>query len=146
MAQKLKRNGVTYIDEGKSLLYDPMKQTFKGLYLLQLEGKPLRVRPEVRSKLSYYKGDNPVEFKALAEKIVIELVAYLVKANGNQAVELSQVYQEGAYLVGVSSETVKRYVFAHTARAAPLRRVGKKVELNPYFRPEGQDDDEEVEE
>lgn len=129
----LTRKGIRFKDTGKALIFDPDKQTFNGVYLVQKEGKPLRVRKQTKQRLEYLKGENPVGFKALAESVTIEIVGYLTKLNNGEPVELTQVYQEGAYLVGVSTETVKRYVFAHTAMSAELLRIGKKVKPNPFY-------------
>lgn len=136
----LSRKGKKFQDTGEALVFDPNKQTFNGTYLLQKEGKPLRVRQATKQRLEYLKGENPVGFKALAELVTIEIVTYLTALNGGEPVELTQVYQEGAYLVGVSTETVKRYVFAHTAMSAELLRVGKRVKPNPFYE---EDEDEE---
>lgn len=135
----LARKGKKFVDTGEALVYDPGKQTWNGVYLVQVEGKPLRVRKETKQRLEYLKGENPVGFKALAELVTIEIVKYLAALSDGEAVELTQVYQEGAYLVGVSTETVKRYVFAHTAMSAELLRVGKRVKPNPFYE---EDEDE----
>lgn len=138
----LHRKGKTFQESGDGIVFDPTKQEWNGMYLVQKQGKPLKVRKEYRSRLEWWKEDRPTEFKGLAEKIVIELVKYLTY--GEESVELSRVYQEGAYLLKVSPETVKRYVFAHTATSAELFRVGKRVKINPYFKPmEDEEDDDE---
>lgn len=137
------RKGRTFQQNGNALTFDPTKQTWEGMYLMQREGKPLRVKKEIRSKLDWFKEDYPTRFKALAEQITIELVKYLVKQNGDEAVELGTVYQEGAYLLKVSPETMKRYVYAHTAMNAELYRVGKKVKPNQFYKVV--DDEEEDE-
>jgi len=134
----LHRKGKIFKDDGKTLTFDPTKQEFEGEFMAQKQGKPLRIKKEIRSKLDWFKEDYPTRFKALAERIAIELVKYLVTINDNEPVELSQVYQEGAYLLKVSPETIKRYIYAHTAMNAELYRIGKKVKVNPFY-----DDDEE---
>lgn len=137
------RKGKTFKDDGKTLTFDPMNQQFDGVHLFQKVGKPLRIRQETRSKLGWYKEDYPTRFKELAEQIAIELVKYLVMVNGGEPVELSQVYQEGAYLLKVSPETMKRYIYAHTAMNAELYRIGKKVKQNPFFKTDEEEEDSE---
>lgn len=141
MVNLLHRKGKTFVDNGQALVFDPQTQEFSGVYLSQKAGGALRIRAEVRSKLTWYKEDFPTRFKELAEQIAIELVRYLTVVNGGEPVELSQVYQEGAYLLKVSPETIKRYIFAHTAMHAELYRIGKKVKVNPNYKPE-EDEDE----
>lgn len=139
----LHRKGKMFKDDGSTLTFDPTMQKFEGEFMAQKQGKPLRIKKEVRSKLEWFKEDYPTRFKTLAEQIAIELVKYLVAANSNEPVELSQVYQEGAYLLGVSPETMKRYIYAHTAMHAELYRIGKKVKPNPFFKGEEEEQDEE---
>lgn len=141
----LHRKGRSFRDDGKMLTFDPSNQEFSGVYFVQKAGKPLRIRAEVRSKLDWYKEDYPTRFKALAEQVAIELVVYLTMVNGGEPVELSQAYQEGAYLLKVSPETMKRYIYAHTAMNAELCRVGKKVKVNPNFKPAADEDEDEDE-
>jgi hypothetical protein len=138
------RKGKVFQDEGKALVFDPTKQEYDGMYLVQREGNPLRVKKEIRLRMEWLKEERPTEFKTTAEKITIELVKYLVAQNGGEAVELGTVYQEGAYLLKVSPETMKRYVYAHTAMNAELFRIGKKIKPSPYYKPmrEDQEDDE----
>lgn len=124
---KLHRLGKIFEDNGKDLIYKP--------------GEPFRVR--FKKKLEYLKHTNPVAFKDLAEETLVELVGYLIGQNGGQAVEVSLVLREGSFLIGVSTETVKRYVFTHSASTAELVMVGKKVKLNKYYKPQ---QEEEVEE
>lgn len=94
-------------------------------------GEPFKVKHKKR--LEFLKHTNPVAFRELAEETLIELVAYLVSQNNNEPVELSMVQREGSYKIGVSPETVKRYVFTHSASDAELCVVGKRVKLNPNF-------------
>lgn len=142
MVMNFHRKGKTFKDDGQALVFDPTKQEFSGMFLVQKAGGALRVKKDVRDRLSWFKEDYPTRFKELAEKIAIELVEYLTKLNKGEPVELSQVYQEGAYLLKVSTETMKRYIYAHTAMHAELRRVGKKVKVNPNFKPEEDEEDE----
>jgi len=143
MVNILHRKGKSFFDDGKTVLFDPTKQEFSGVFLVQKQGQPLRVKKEVRSKLEWFKEDYPTRFKELAEQIAIELVKYLTAMNNNEPVELSQVYQEGAYLLKVSPETMKRYIYAHTAMSAELYRIGKKVKPNPFYKAEEEDEDSE---
>lgn len=135
------RKGKVFQDNGKTITFDPDKQEFEGEYLLQKQGKPLRVRKEFRSKLEWFKEDYPTEFKALAESVTVELVKYLTVSE--ETVELSRVYQEGAYLLKISPETVKRYVFAHTAMNAELLRIGKRVKINPFHKPASDEEEDD---
>jgi len=143
MVMNFRRKGKTFQDDGKTLTFDPAMQEFSGEFLFQKQGQPLRVKKDIRSKLDWFKEDYPTRFKALAEGIAIELVTYLTVMNGNEPVELSQVYQEGAYLLKVSPETMKRYIYAHTAMNAELCRVGKRVKVNPNFKPTMDEDEED---
>lgn len=143
MVMNFRRKGKTFQDDGNALVFDPTKQEFSGVFLVQKQGKPLRVKKEVRSKLEWFKEDYPTRFKELAEQIAIELVAYLTAMNHGEPVELSQVYQEGAYLLKVSPQTMNRYIYAHTAMNAELCRVGKRVKVNLNFKPTMDEDEEE---
>lgn len=143
MAMLLSRKGRKFIDDGQALVFDPASQEFSGMYLVQKAGGTLRIRKEVRSKLTWFKEDFPTRFKELAEQVAIELVRYLTAVNGGEPVELSQVYQEGAYLLRVSPETMKRYIYAHTAMNAELCRIGKKVKVNVSYKPAEDEDEEE---
>lgn len=143
MVNILHRKGKQFEDDGRALVFDPGKQEWTGMYLIQKAGKALRIRTEVRSKLTWYKEDFPTRFKELAEQVAIELVNYLTTVNGGEPVELSQVYQEGAYLLRVSPETMKRYIYAHTAMNAELCRIGKKVKVNVSYKPAEDEEDEE---
>jgi len=143
MVNILHRKGKSFFDDGKTVLFDPTKQEFSGVFLVQKQGQPLRVKKEVRSKLEWFKEDYPTRFKELAEQIAIELVKYLTAMNNGEPVELSQVYQEGAYLLKVSPQTMTRYIYAHTAMNAELCRVGKKVKVNLNFKPMMDEDEEE---
>lgn len=138
----LHRKGKTFKDDGKSLTFDPTMQEFTGQFIYQKAGKPLRIKKEIRSRLDWYKEDYPTKFKALAESIAIELVKYLQAMNGGEPVELSQVYQEGAYLLKVSPETMKRYIYAHTAMHAELSRLGKKVKVNPFYKVDEEEEED----
>lgn len=142
MVMNFRRKGKTFQDDGNALVFDPTKQEFSGVFLVQKQGQPLRIRKEVRSRLTWYKEDFPTRFKELAEQVAIELVKYLTAGNGGEPVELSQVYQEGAYLLKVSPETMKRYIYAHTAMNAELCRIGKKVKVNVNFKPTADEEDE----
>lgn len=112
------RRGKKFEDDGKGTL------TWKP-------GEPFKVKHKKR--LEFLKHTNPVAFRELAEETLIELVTYLVSQNNGEPVELSMVQREGSYKIGVSPETVKRYVFTHSAVDAELCVVGKRVKLNPNF-------------
>jgi len=122
---KVHRKGRIYIEQGRSLVWKA--------------GESFRLSRELRNRLEYLKHTNPVEFREFAEKVTVELVKYLVAENHGEAVELSKVQQDGSFKIGVSPETIKRYVFTHTASDAELKMVGKRVTVNPFFK---EDDDE----
>ncbi len=124
---KLHRFGQTFEDDGKTLTYKP--------------GEPFKVRG--KKQLEYLKHTNPVAFRELAEKTLIELVKYLVDQNGGHPVELNVVVKEGSFNIGASPETVKRYVFTHSASTAELLMVGKKVKLNPFYKPQNDEEEDE---
>lgn len=123
----LSRFGKKFKDDGKQLLYEP--------------GKPFKVK--CKKRLEYLKHTNPVAFRELAESVLIELVGYLQEQNGGEPVDLATVCREGSFKIGVSPETIKRYVFTHSAAEAELRMVGKRVKLNPAFKPAEDEDEEE---
>jgi hypothetical protein len=123
----LHRLGKKYTDVVKKRTWEP--------------GEPFKVRHKRR--LEYLKHTNPVAFRELAEETLIELVGYLVNQSDGEPVELAQVVREASYKIGVSPETVKRYVFTHSATGAELSMVGKRVKLNPFFKAEEDEDDDE---
>lgn len=124
---QLRRKGKMFVDDGMQLLYKP--------------GEPFKVKGKRR--LEFLKHNNPVAFKEAAEGVVIEIVKWLQAQAGGEPVELAKVYQEGAFHIGVSPETVKRYVFAHSAGGAELITVGKRVKVNVNFKPAVDEDEEE---
>jgi len=121
------RKGRVYQQQGKTLTWTP--------------GEPFKVK--CKKRLEFFKHTNPVAFRELAEQVLIELVAYLQNRNGGEAVELWEIQREGSFKVGVSPETIKRYVWTHTAEGAELKMVGKKVKLNPLFVADDEDEEEE---
>ena len=124
---KLHRFGQVFEDDGKALVYKP--------------GEPFKVRN--KRQLEYLKHTNPVAFRELAERTMIEIVEYLVGQNGGHPVELDAVKKEGSFLIGVSPETIKRYVFTHTASTAELKMVGKLVKMNKFYKPAEEGEEEE---
>jgi hypothetical protein len=122
----LHRLGQVFEDNGKTLTYKP--------------GESFKVKN--KRQLEYLKHTNPVAFRELAERTMIELVGYLVEQNSGEPVELSTVIREGSYKIGVSPETIKRYIFTHSASDAELKMVGKLVKLNQFYKPESEELDE----
>src|SRR3990172_6663059 len=114
---RLHRFGQVFEDDGKTLVYK--------------SGEPFKIRH--KGQLEYLKHTNPVAFRELAERTMIEIVRYLVGQNGGHPVELSTVLREGSYMIGVSPETIKRYVFTHSASTAELQMAGKLVKLNKFY-------------
>lgn len=131
MAVRVHRRGQVYVEQGKALEWKA--------------GKPFTVSREVGERLQYLKHNDPVEFRELAAGITVELVRYLVARDRGPA-ELSKVLQTGAYLLKVSPETVKRYVFTHTAEGAELMMAGKRVTVNPFFEVDEVEEKEEKDE
>lgn len=127
MTLTLHRKDKEFKDDGKSLTYQPgQEQVFKVT---------------CRKRLEFLRYTNPVAFSDLAARTTVELVKWLIEQNSGQPVELSTVLQEGSHKIGVSMETVKRYVITHSAMGAELKRDGKRVKLNPYFKPDDEEDD-----
>lgn len=126
---------LTFKDKGKTYQTD-------GRNTFWLPGEPFKAP---KKRLQYLKYTNPVAFRELAEQVTIELVKYLCSENGGQAVELSKVLREGSYIIGVSPETVKRYVFTHTAMGAELVAQGKNVKPNAHYKPteDAEEEDDE---
>ncbi len=137
----LHRNGHKYKDDGKALT------------LVQDEEPDHRSKPDAeikplvvdRKRLRFLKHNNPVQFQELAAQTTIEIVRYMVARNGGRPVDFFAVQQKAAFEIDCSLETVKRYVFKHSAEGAELRLTGKKVSINPDFVPE-EDPDEEGDE
>lgn len=118
---RVHRKGRVFIEQGKSLEWKA--------------GEPFRVPAELRRRLQFLKHADPVEFRESAARVTVELVRYLVARDGGP-VEFSKVQQEAAFQLKVSPETVKRYVFTHTAEGAELVMLGKRVGVNPFFEEE----------
>jgi hypothetical protein len=68
-----------------------------------------------------------------AEEKFIAEVRELIGADVSGRVRKAQVLQECAYELKVSVETVKRYLFKHTARRAEFREFDGWVFLNPRY-------------
>lgn len=115
------RKGQVYIENGNALTWS--------------EKEPFKIPKHIKGQLQYTKHNDPVEFRELAAQVTVEMVRYLVTREG-QPIELSKVYQQGAYLLKVSPETIKRYIFTFTAEGAELLMVGKRVTVNPNFEAE----------
>lgn len=120
---RVHRKGKVYIEYGNTLTWNA-KEAF-------------RISDELRGKLQWTKHNDPVEFRELAAMVTVEMVKYMVARDG-QPVDLSRVYQQASYTLGISPETVKRYIFTHTAEGAELMMAGKQVTVNPFF---GEDDE-----
>ncbi len=117
------RKGHKYKDDGKALtsIVDDEPDH---------EIKPLVID---RKRLQFLKHNNPVQFRELAEQTLIEIVRWMVARNKGRPVDFFDVQREGSFKIGVSLETVKRYVFTHSAPSAELTLTGKKVGVNPDF-------------
>ena len=79
---------------------------------------------------------DAVAFNAGAESAFVELVRGLIeKSPGGKMIPIVQVFQEGAYEIGVSTQTAKRYLIKHSAQRAEFRVFGDYVMLNPNYEP-----------
>ncbi len=128
----MSRNGHKYKDDGHALTSIPDAEPDHAI-------KPVEID---RKRLQFLKHNNPVQFRELAEQTLIEIVRYMVAKNDGKPVDFFAVQQECSYKIGVSLETVKRYVFTHSAGSAELRLTGKKVGINPDFVAEPDEDEE----
>jgi len=81
-------------------------------------------------------------FNASAEELFVEIVRKLIEDSGRTTISIGTVYQEGAYELNVSPQTVKRYLIKHSARRAALRVFGKDVMLNPKYAPDEQEEED----
>jgi hypothetical protein len=85
---------------------------------------------------------DPTLFNSAAEMKFIELVRGMIEENQGNPVNIAEIYRETSYELNVSTETVKRYLFKHSARRAELRVFGKAVMLNPNYQPAEETEDE----
>ncbi len=102
----------------------------------------LKKRQPVSKDFKSLKTMDPTAFNGQAEQRFVELVRQMIERNGSKPVAIAKVYQDGAYALDVSVETVKRYLFKHSAERAELRVFGKAVMLNPNYVEDEEEDEE----
>lgn len=103
--------------------------------------KKLEAREKPDSNQSHMKTIDPVVFNQWAEDEFIRITRELIgEATGK--IRKAEILRECAYELKVSVETIKRYLFKHTARRAEFREFDGLVFLNPnYVNPNGVDDE-----
>jgi hypothetical protein len=129
----LHRKGHKYQDNGKDLVLLQEQEVTEDQQVFCVDKK----------RLLFLKHTNPVAFRELAEQTMIELVKYMILKNAGKPVEFFDVQRSASFKIGVSMETVKRYMFTHSAEEAELRLTGKKVSLNPSFKPAEEESEDE---
>lgn len=82
-------------------------------------------------------------FNASAEDRFIEKVRLMIEKSGRTVIPIAKVYQECSYDLNVSPQTIKRYLVKHSAERAELRVFGKDVMLNPNYKPEDEEEDDD---
>ncbi len=93
-----------------------------------------------KRRLEELKHTNMVAFNDTAVRKFIELIRSLIERNDLNGINILEVYREAAYEIGISIETAKRYLIAHSASRAEFMMFGRLVMLNPNYQPR---DDEE---
>lgn len=90
---------------------------------------------EKRPSGQYLKTVDAVLFNQWSEKEFVRVVLGLLGDDPNARVSKGEVLKEVAYELNLSTETVKRYLFKHTARKAEFREFQGWVFLNPAYAP-----------
>lgn len=107
----------------------------------------LKAKAQAAGK-SNFKNQKHVDlmaFNASAEDQFVEIVRKLIEDSGRTTIPIGTVYQEGAYELNVSPQTVKRYLIKHSAKRAALRVFGKDVMLNPNYKPDEPEEEDDSE-
>jgi predicted DsbA family dithiol-disulfide isomerase len=99
-----------------------------------------------RTNQSHMKTVDPVLFNDWAEEEFVGLVRELIGENPSGRIKKAEVLRECAYELKISTETVKRYLFKHTARKAEFREFDSWVFLNPKYVPRDEFGEEKPEE
>lgn len=96
-----------------------------------------------RRNMQSMKQVDPVAFNRWAEDEFVVIVRELIddKNNPHTRVQIPEVIREVSYELKISPETVKRYIFKHTARRAEFRQHDGWIFLNPNY--EEMEEDEE---
>jgi hypothetical protein len=93
-------------------------------------------RVKKRRNMQSTKAVDPVAFNRWAEEEFVYIVRVeLIGENPHTRVQVAEVIKEVAYELKVSPETVKRYIFKHTARRAEFRQHDGWLFLNPNYQP-----------
>ena len=87
------------------------------------------------------KFTDPVMYSEYANEFFVQLVRSLIE-EGNGITNAAVIYQEAAFEMKLNTESVKRYLFRHSARRAEFMTYGKMVMLNPRYRPDESPEDE----
>lgn len=98
---------------------------------------------KIQKQLRVLKSADLVAFNELADEYFVHLVRELLAEAPGNKVKTTEVLREASYEIGVSPETVKRYLLQHTARRAEFRVFQGYVFLNPNY--ESRDDETEEE-
>lgn len=97
---------------------------------------------KVRRQLRTLKSADLVAFNELADEYFVHLVREILDEAPTGKVKTTEILRECSYEIGVSPETVKRYLLQHTARRAQFRVFQGYVFINPNY--ENRDDGEDV--
>lgn len=96
----------------------------------------LAARVKKRRNMQATKAVDAVAFNRWAEDEFVYIVRVeLIGENPHTRVQIGEVIKEVAYELKVSPETVKRYIFKHTARRAEFRQHDGWLFLNPNYKP-----------
>lgn len=98
---------------------------------------------KIRKQLRSLKSADLVAFNELADEYFVHLVRELLAETQGEKVKTTEVLREASYEIGVSPETVKRYLLQHTARRAEFRVFQGYVFLNGNY--ESREEEEEPE-
>ena len=88
---------------------------------------------KVRRQLRTLKSADLVAFNELADEYFVHLVREIVGESPTERVKTVEILREASYEIGVSTETIKRYLMQHTARRAEFRVFQGYVFLNPNY-------------
>ena len=88
---------------------------------------------KIRKQLRVLKSADLVAFNELADEYFVHLVRVLLTESPTEKIKTTEVLREASYEIGVSPETIKRYLMQHTARRAEFRVFQGYVFLNPNY-------------
>ena len=104
----------------------------------------LKDYPKPKKNYKALKHTDLTAFSTEANKAFIRLTTRLINRFGGK-VSIHTVYQEASSQIGISPETPKRYMFAHSAEFGPFAVFNGEVFFNSKYGMEDVDDDEEEE-